>query len=489
MSDFVERYEGNLFLQLDPADEFLFITCTGVGDITIPKGARTIKYKQDLKRSGKLVAAGAIQAVADFVTASITRPLSTVNNYLQEISCPFNARINWACRGERPLLGNYEVASFLYDAAFTTGAIPNPQSGGETDNDRVNTTGEFSATRFSYVYPLAGARQTLTSTTEVYALAVVPSECASKCGDKVGLGQIVWAGLESTAYTIGYLLYTDDYGATWQAPTNQPFSIAGDVSDIEIIESQNGYRLICSRGNVEGGNPAEVSYSDDEGGTFTDVNVGATNGQTIQALCRDEIGRLWAAASGGYVYKSTNLGVTWTTADAGAATVQSLSDIVFYDENVGYAVGAANAFIYTTDGGTTWVAGTGPAGAVALLSVAVNYAGHVYVSTADARLFRSVDHGVTWETIIDLNVGSINQVRFDDDFRYFGYLAWDNASPVGTIYRSEDAGNTWAAVGNPATDYNNAGINCVAICDANMLYAGGPAQGGTSFIAQFTRQA
>lgn len=486
MSDFVERYEGNLFIQTDPADPFMFLTCTGVGNITIPKGARTIKYKQDLKRSGRLVAAGALQGVADFVTASITRPLSTVNNYLQEIDCPFNARINWACRGARTILTNYQLGALLFDSAFTTGAVENPLSGGDTDNDRINTTGELSATRWTYIYPLAGARQTLAATTEVFALAVVPSECASKCGDRVGLGQIVWAGLGSAAYTIGYLLVTFDYGATWAAPLNQPFSIAGDVSSIVIVDAQNGYRLIASRGNVEGGQPAEVSYTDDEGALFHDVNVGAVNGQTIQSLFKDSNGRIWAAASGGYVYRSANLGVTWTTQEAGVETIQNLLDICFFDENVGYAVGNSNAFIYTTDG-ATFNLRVGPAVGVNLLSVAVNYAGHVYVSTADARLFRSVDGGVTWETIVDLAVGSINQVRFDDDFRYFGFMVWDDTTPVGTVYRSEDAGNTWAAIGTPATDYLNAGINCVAICDANMAYVGGPAQGGLSFVAVFNR--
>jgi photosystem II stability/assembly factor-like uncharacterized protein len=488
MGEFINRQEGNLFLQTDPAEGFVFLTCTGVGDITIPKGARTIKYEQDLQNSGQLVPSGAIQGVPDFVTTSITRPLNTVNNYLHEIDCPFNARINWTCRGERDVFSNYELGALIFDSAFTGGTVANPLTGGETENDRINTTGDISGTRWTYVYPLAGARQTMTSTTEVYALAVVPSQCASRCGTRTGLGQIVWAGLESAAYTIGYLLFTDDYGATWQAPTNQPFSIAGDVSDIEIITMQSGYRIVCSRGSTEVGQPAEVSYSDDEGDLFTDVNVGAVNGQTIQALCRDRQGRLWAAASGGYVYRSTNLGTTWTTQEAGVETVQDLNDIVFYDQNVGYAVGNANAFIYTTDG-TTFALRTGPAVAVNLLSVAVNYAGHVYVSTADARLFRSVDGGVTWETILDLNVGSINQVRFDNSYRYFGFFVWDNSTPVGTLYRSEDAGNNWAQVGTPATDYLNAGLNCIAIYNPNMAYMGGPAQGGTSFVAVFNRQA
>jgi len=488
MTEFIERYEANLFIQTDPADEFVFLTCTGVGNVTIPKGARTLKYKQDLRRSGRLVAAGAIQGVADFVTASITRPLESVNNYLHEISCPFNARINWACRGTRTVFQNYELGALLYDAAFTTGTIETPLAG-EGENERINTTGELSATRFTYVYPLEGAPVTMQTSSEVFALAVVPSECASKCGDRVGLGQIVWAGLEGNTYLIGYLMVTHDYGATWTIPPGwSPFTMAGDISSIVIVDTQNGYRVIVSRGDAVGGEPAEISYSDDEGATGHDVDVGAINGQTIQMLKKDLRGRVWAAASGGYIYVSVNNGVTWTASESGVETVQDLYDIAFYTENVGYAVGNSNAFLYTTDG-ATWSAGVGPTPGVNLISCDVNYAGHLFVTTEDAELYRSTDEGDTWELMLDLAADSITQIRFDEDFRFFGYLTYNSAAPIGTVYRSEDAGNTWAAIGVPASDYNNLGLNCVAICDANMLYAGGAPMGGLSFVAKFTRKA
>jgi len=485
MTEFIERYEGNLFIQQDPADEYEFLTCTGVGNITIPKGARTLKYKQDLRRSGKLVAAGAIQGVADFVTASITRPLESVNNYLHEITCPFNARINWACRGTRTILTNYELGALLYDSQFTTGAIETPLAG-EGDNDRINATGELSATRFTYIYKLEGEPLTLTSTTDVYAIAVVPSECASKCGDKVGLGQIVWVGLEETAYTVGYILVSKDYGATFVNPGWWPFVTAGDVSSIVIVDSQNGYRVICARGSA-GAGYAEVSYSDDEGVTGTDVYVGTVNGQTIQMLRKDIRGRIWAAASGGDIYVSANNGVTWTEV-GGSVTAEDLYDIVFFDEMVGYAVGNNNAFLVTNNGGVTWVAVTGPSPAHNLISCDVNYAGHIYVTNDAGEVWRSVDEGDTWVMIADYS-GSVDQIRFDEDFRYFGYLVQNSAVPLGTLYRSEDAGNTWGQVGVPTTDYDNSGLNCVAICDPNMLYVGGAPEGGTSFMAKFSREA
>ena len=482
-----ERYDGNLFIQTDPSDEFEFLTCTGVGDTTIPKGARTLKYKQDLRRSGKLVASGSIQGVADFANFNIIRPLNTVNNYLQEIDCPFNARLNWACRGTRTILSNYELGAFIIDSAFTSSTISNPLSGGETENDRINTTGDVSGARFTYVYPLAGKRLTMVSTTDVYALAVVPSECASRCGDKVGLGQIVWAGFEETAYTVGYIQVSRDYGATWNHPAGWwPFAVAGDISSIVIVDSASGYRVICARGSAAVG-PAEVSFSDDEGATGTDVEVGIVNGQTIQMLRKDLRGRIWAVATDGDIYMSATNGASWSANLGGTVTTEDLYDIVFYDDNVGYSVGNANAFLVTVDGGLTWTAGVGPSVGDNLISIDVNYAGHIYVTNDDAELWRSTDQGATWELMLDL-AGTMNQVRFDDDFRYFGYLVVDSAAPVGTLYRSEDAGNTWAQIGVPATDYLNAGINCVAVCDANMAYAGGAPQAATSFVAKFTRQ-
>lgn len=484
-TEFIERYEANLFVQQDAADPYDFLTCTGIGNITIPKGAATIKYKQDLKRSGRLVAAGKIQTVADAPTMSITRPLESVNNYLHEIDCPFNARVNWACRGTRTLFTNYQLGALLYDSLFTTGTIETPGAGGEGDNDRVNTTGELAATRFTYVYPLAGAKSTMTSTTDVYALAVVPSECASKCGDKIGLGQKVWAGLEYTSYTVGYLLFSDDYAATWTAPAWHPFSVGGDVSSIVIVDGQTGYRVIVSDGTALAG-PAEISYSDDEGATGTDVVVGAVNGQTIQMLFKDVKGRIWAAATAGDIYVSLDNGVTWTETGS-SATAQDLYDITFYDEYTGFAVGDSNAFLVTTNSGTTWTAVTGPSAGDNLVSCAVNYAGHLYVTNDDAEVWRTVDDGDTWELILDM-AGTMPMIRFDDDFRYFGYLISDSATPVGTVYRSEDAGNTWAAIGAPATDYANTGLHCLAICDPNMLYAGGIAAGPLSCVVKFERQ-
>jgi photosystem II stability/assembly factor-like uncharacterized protein len=220
--------------------------------------------------------------------------------------------------------------------------------------------------------------------------------------------------------------------------------------------------------------------------TGTDVVVGSVNGQTIQMLFKDVKGRIWAAATAGDIYVSLDNGVTWTETGS-SATAQDLYDIAFYDEYTGFAVGNNNAFLVTTNGGTTWTLVTGPSAGDNLVSCAVNYNGDLYVTNDDAELWRSVDNGDTWELILNL-AGTMPQIRFDDDFRYFGYLVSDSAAPVGTVYRSEDAGNTWAAIGVPATDYANTGLHCLAICDPNMLYAGGINAGPFSVVVKFERQ-
>ena len=177
--------------------------------------------------------------------------------------------------------------------------------------------------------------------------------------------------------------------------------------------------------------------------------------------------------------------MTWTETGSGA-TAEDLYDIVFYNEYVGYAVGDNNAFVYTTNGGQTWTAGTGPSAGDNLVSCDVNYAGHLYVTNDDAELWRTTDGGDTWELMLDL-AGTMPQVRFDEDFRYFGYLASNSARRSARSI----APRTRATPGPRLvclTDYANTGIHCVAVADVNFVYAGGIAAGPLSMVAKFTRK-
>lgn len=486
MTDEIYSSEGNVFIQTAPDAAYEFLTCTDVGDIATPKGGRTTFYKPDVRRSGKFVASGSVEGQPGQITTTLTKPLSSVKNYLIELKCPPNIRINWVCRGERNSVTNYQVAAILFDAGLTGGGIQKPVVAGDpaAANTRVTTSGEIGATSMTLIYPLTGTRQTLTSTTAAYAIAFRPEECASKCGDRVEFVDDGWIGLESDAYTVGYLLHSTDGGSSWAAPAGMVdvFGDAGDVRDILIVETYDGYRVIVCRGSADGANHAEVSYSDDAGVTWVNVDVGAVDGAYLMALTRDLSGYVWTCGSGGYIYRSDNQGQTWTAMESGVETVQVLNDIQFYTDLIGYCVGGNNAFLRTLDG-TTWDAVTGPSVGSALTTVAINASGHVYVGSETGAIYRSVDKGANWTTVVDLGTGHVEKIRFDPDMGYIGFAIYNSATPVGTLYRSEDGGVSWRAQTTPT----NAGLNNLFVGDANTCFVCGNAQGGTTYVAKFTK--
>ncbi len=128
---------------------------------------------------------------------------------------------------------------------------------------------------------------------------------------------------------------------------------------------------------------------------------------------------------------------------------------------------------------------TGAPGApVNYLSCEVNDLGHLFIGTNDGRLFRSEDQGDTWTEWVDHGSGSIDWIGHDMA-RTGGYVMayiWNNATPVGTLYRTTDGGATWW----PITMPTNAGLNGGYLCDPNHIVVVGDAQGGTTFIAEAT---
>ena len=274
---------------------------------------------------------------------------------------------------------------------------------------------------------------------------------------------------------------TED-GSTWVEGVFDPFLYnGGDAGKPIYFDISGGERVVFPRGSPAVDEYAEVSWSEDRFATDpTDVYVGAVNDQTIQRL-RKYRGVAWAAASGGYIYKSVDMCDNWTTESAAVATAEDLSDIIMYSERVGYSVGRNNAFLYTLNG-STWVAGTGPAVGTDLHTVTVNSSGHVFVGAADGTLYVSVDGGDNWDTRRAFGAGVLQRIEFDIDTRYFGVLIHNTAAPVGTVYRSFDGGATWQAIPGQTATWNS-GLTDLHICDQNHIVVVGEAHDGTTFVA------
>lgn len=489
----IEASEQSLFVQADPTAVTEPLTCIGVGDITIPNGDRTIVYCP-AATSGEYDPVGFIRGAKDPVTMTLTRPLETVYNFLLEGGdCSSVYRMNNVCPGTpRTLVTNYLLGVLMYGGEFTSRVLAAPAALEPGENARVNTTGEISALSVDFIKRLQSAPLAMTQTQHANEITMLPRACGNKCGlfrNLCAEGYMVldtdYAGIYGDV-----VLWTSDTGATWTATASAPFTALGrNGTDVEVILTAGGHRVIVSGGAVPG-LPPEISYSDDGGVTWYNVNpetVGSAN-RGVNRLAWDRLNRLWAVADDGRIYVTGDIGNTWTVSKGATAPTNDLNDIEFASASVGYAVGDSNVVLQTLDG-AMWNALTGPAVGVNMLSVAVNRFGHVFVGTNDARIFRSVDNGATWAQIADFGAGSVDKIEFDPNNGYVGYALWNNSTPRGDVRRTEDGGATWLGGEIGLTTPANAGLYGIHVCDANGLFVVGDTVGGTTFAARFQRRA
>jgi len=493
----IKRGQGSFFLQEESDEAFSFIICVGVGGLTVPRGGRTIKYCPDPRRAGLFRPSGFVTGEAGEVTMSLRRPLDAVMNYLMELDCPFQARINWACRGDRSVMANYQIAAWVYQAQLGDGSIDTPVAMEPGDDDRVETATDVGGLLFSFVYPLTGVAQANEFANNINDIAFAPSECESDCGDRIGDGELGVIVMDTDVYLYPdetEVAYTVDGGTTWTAAAGEPFGAAfsEDLTAVLLMVTGDGYRTLVARAALLGLDP-QVAYSDDDGATWTQVYVDTPfHNVGIWDLEQDVAGRVWACGDDGYIWRSANQGQAWTLIENSIETDEDLVAIASHPDNerVVYAVGDNNAFLRTTDG-ADFALVVGPAVGIDLLTVDVNIFGHVFVGTADARLFRSVDGGDNWVEIMDLTAGSIDRVMFDAKFNYFGFAIHNNATPDGVVYRSEDGGTTWVTGANSsigATPAND-GLYALWANGPNMAYVAGNIDPTYAHISKFTRRA
>ena len=470
--------DGALWIQPDgPNTEVYFLGCHDLGDISENTGSIELLRCMDKKGGWKTV--GSLKSPPDPVTTSIEGLTFATRDWLEKISCDFTLFSMQRTGGEPDIFTNYVRALVLKNARVST----------ITDKAIVHHEEETGSTQARDIeaYPPVIRTGTLTArretTSETLALNDVHAYSVLNCLTGVKPGDQVVACAASSAYT-GNVQQTLDAGTTWAALATDPFS-AGEnmMSIVAFAISDTVTRILVAR-EAPAGAQGEVAYSDDNGATWTTVNIGgATAGHGAVdsgALFALDQSHIWLASAGGYIYFSNDGGATWTAQTSGTLTTEDLHAVSFADENYGMAVGKNDAILYTSDG-ETWEAATATGGGDDLYTVAPS-GNFWWIGTSGGEMYYSRDEGTTWtaRTFSGSGTGSIDDIAWANEL--VGYAVYNSAITVGSILVTINGGYSWKAITTPSND----GLSALSVVDTNTVYAVGDTESGTAVIIKVT---
>jgi len=235
-----------------------------------------------------------------------------------------------------------------------------------------------------------------------------------------------------------------DNGSLFRTSSDTWVEYCGGDGGYALIDKTTPATMYCSFNFTSGGGTFNIKKTADSGADAFATNVsiatGTDTGEFISPIITDPTTSTTLYAGTSRVYKTVNGGTSWTPA--------SLS------------------------GGT---------GNVTALAVAPTTSTHVWAGTAEGRIERSIDGGVTWTNsttaaLPGRYITSIAVSPTDHNVVYVSFSGFSAAAPAGHIFKSIDGGASWSNSGTarapgalPDIPVNSIAINPM---NASVVYAG-----------------
>lgn len=268
---------------------------------------------------------------------------------------------------------------------------------------------------------------------EITALAIAPTD-----------QNVLYAGT-----TGGYVFRSDNGGGSWSARAGLAATrLLVDPRNASVLYASTRSRLFRSTDGGESWQPLGAFPTDLGFSSVESFGVDPGNSSVLYT------GVTWFNSAPlpvqqGALYKSTDGGATWreTGLRGGVrdVAVDPTNSSVLYAAPYGVPVMSPNnggGIIKSTDGGATWSAVIPGLAGPSLHAIVIDPRNPTNIyATRSSVIFKSADGGGTYRRIeIDRAAGAINALAIDPAQSERLYAA----TSIGGVYRSADAGETWA---------------------------------------------
>lgn len=471
---------GAAFIQkTGPNSRALVLRCLDADTVSSPKRGKELIKCWDPYGEGWLEV-GKTYSEPGPATVTLTQLTETSLSELEKLYCPATLLFAQVKNGKVTNINNAERVIILKNAESTDDSYDNLVHHAD-DNASTHAVAFSGDSQVVVVGKPAIQRQ---ATTETEALNDIHGSTKANCDGRLDPGDQLIAGADAGSGVEANVLYSNDGGITWTAAFTKPFAADDHIMAVQRFQLDNETTRWLVGMDAPGGGQGMVAYSDDEGVTWTTVNIGGataghgpTLGGTLHVIDAESI---WLASAAGFIYKSEDGGASWTAMEQGAITTDPYTHIHFFNANRGVAVSSSGVVAVTRDGGNTWTAATVVTGTPDLLSCWMPESETIWVGDDDGNLWYSHDFGTTWTERTGLSgaPAAINDVEFFDS--QVGFLAVDDASPSGEVHQTILGGFSFREIPTPA----NSGINAIHVVNQNLAFMVGEVNGGTAFIAK-----
>jgi photosystem II stability/assembly factor-like uncharacterized protein len=185
----------------------------------------------------------------------------------------------------------------------------------------------------------------------------------------------------------------------------------------------------------------DILYSGSSNGIYLSRDHGnswfpfALRGTSVPVFCISASGAIFAPFSDSTLYRSTNGGKNWVPTSMGAFNLNSL--VADPNGDIFAVEGRSGVFRSTDDGGSWINVFSVPIWPPFMGPVVCSPLGILYVLYANA-LFRSTDHGTTWQGILEAEQGLAGPLGADSKGNVYA-----SGEINGAVYFSADTGSHW----------------------------------------------